>query len=311
MLAERIAAMGVRIHPCPLALRTAQDRLLEKQLFRRLGIGTPDFEAVDTFDAMRAAVERIGLPCVVKTRRYGYDGKGQAVVREPGDLIPAWNLLQKGVPGAHVIEPPAVPLIVEGFVPFDRELSVLAARGGRGVGGVGGAMDERVYPLTENRHEGGILRVSRGPAPGLSPALQAEGEAIARRVGEALGYAGLLAVELFQVGERLLANEIAPRVHNSGHWTMDGAVTCQFENHVRAVMGWPLGDASARGCSAMVNLIGSHPPAERLAAIPGVHLHLYGKQPRPGRKLGHLNVVGDSPQEREARLEGVLKAISS
>ncbi len=217
----------------------------------------------------------MGLPAILKTRRGGYDGKGQMRLETLDDLGPAWDELG------------GVPLILESVVPFDRELSVLAVRG------LDGAV--ACWPLVENHHEGGILRVSRAPAPAstetATPRCRRAARSWRAQLLDDLDHVGVLAVELFDVGGELLANEIAPRVHNSGHWTIEGAVTSQFENHVRAVLGWPLGSTAARGPSAMVNCIGVMPARDAVLAIPGAHLHDYGKSPRPGRKLGHVTVV--------------------
>ncbi len=260
-----LEARGVHVRPCPAAVAVAQDRLAEKRAFERLGIEVAPFEA--------GLPSEIGLPCLVKARWGGFDGRGQLLAAHPGDLA-GWR---------------AEEVITEALVPFDRELSIVAARSADGT--------FRAYPVVENHHEGGILRRTIAPAPGLTPALQAAAEAIARRVADDLGYVGVLAVELFQVGDRLLANELAPRVHNSGHWTIEGAVTSQFEQHLRAVLGWPLGDPAPRGVSAMVNLIGHLPDEAAVLAVPGAHLHLYGKAPRPGRKIGHVTVVADDHRE--------------
>ncbi len=276
--AARRLSRGAPVHPAPAALAMAQDRLTEKGAFRDLGIETAPFLPVDSRDALESAVAELGYPAVLKTRRMGYDGKGQVILRTPRDLDPAWEQL-----GGR-------PLILEGFVPFERELSVLAVRG------LDGEIAE--YPLVENHHEGGILVRSLAPAPGIGPELQATGREIAHRVLQHLDYVGVLAVELFQVGDRLLANEMAPRVHNSGHWTQDGALTSQFENHVRAILGLPLGPTRVRGeRAAMVNLLGGVPPRTRILGIPGVCLHLYDKEPRPGRKVGHVNVVDTGAEE--------------
>ena len=219
------------------------------------------------------------FPALLKTRRLGYDGKGQRLVEtRPGT-----------VPG-HVLEE---------RVDFDRELSLLAVRGRDG--------DTRFYPLVENVHEGGILRTSRAPA---ADAPQAEAEEYGTRLLDALGYVGVLALELFDVGGTLLANEFAPRVHNTGHWTIEGAATSQFENHLRAILGLPLGSTESRP-SLLVNLIGSVPPTEAVLAIPGAHLHLYGKEPRPGRKLGHVTLVEPTPDRERARGLTLLTATSS
>jgi len=267
------------------ALATGQDRLAEKTLFRELGIETPPFATVDSRADLEEAVARIGLPAVLKTRRLGYDGKGQFVLRSAADLDEAWKALG------------GVPLILEGFVAFDRELSIIAVRGRNG--------ETAFYPLTENHHEGGILRLSLAPAPRLDPALQATAEEYARRVLDRLGYVGLLAIELFQRGGDLLANELAPRVHNSGHWTIEGAETSQFENHLRAICGLPLGQTTPRGYSAMLNLIGTTPNPAKVLAVPNAHLHLYGKAPRPGRKLGHVTVRADNEDELERMRLGI------
>ncbi|MFW5950617.1 MAG: 5-(carboxyamino)imidazole ribonucleotide synthase [Gemmatimonadota bacterium] len=265
----------VPVRPGRRALEVSQERLSEKSFFRDHDIDTAPFAAADTVDELRAAVEEVGVPAVVKTRRFGYDGKGQAVIRGPGDVDAAWD--QVG----------GVPLLLEGLVEFDRELSIIAVRDPNG----------RVvfYPLVENHHEGGILRLSFAPAPELRPELQARAEGYARRVLQDLDYVGALAIELFQVGDRLLANEMAPRVHNSGHWSIEGAETSQFENHVRAVLGLPLGSTTPCGHSAMVNLIGDTPDPADVLRNPHTHLHLYGKEPRPGRKVGHITVRHDDP----------------
>ncbi len=260
----------VPVRPGRRALETSQDRLVEKSFFRDHGVDTAPFAPADSLEELRSAVERVGLPAVVKTRRFGYDGKGQALIREAADIASAWE--QVG----------GVPLLVEGFVDFDRELSILAARDPEG--------DAAFYPLVENHHEDGILRVSLAPAPDLDDALRERAEGYARRVLDDLDYAGVLAIELFQVGRDLLANEMAPRVHNSGHWTIEGAETSQFENHVRAILGLPLGSTAPRGHSGMVNLIGGVPDAADVLRHPHAHLHLYGKEVRPGRKVGHVTI---------------------
>jgi 5-(carboxyamino)imidazole ribonucleotide synthase len=279
--AERVAARAAA-RPAPAALAVCQDRLREKALFTDLGIDTPAFRAVDTRADLDAALRDIGLPAVLKTRRMGYDGKGQAVPRTAAEADAAWARLS------------GRPLIVEAFVPFQRELSVLALRS---------TADERAsYPLTENVHRAGMLRRSRCPAPGLDPALQRRAEQAADALLHAMGYAGLLAIEFFEHNGRLLANEMAPRVHNSGHWTIDGAVTSQFENHLRAVLGLPLGGTAPIGHAGMVNLIGGHPPLERLCGIEGARVHLYAKEPRPGRKIGHVNLLDASASRLESAL---------
>ena len=276
-LAERLP-----VYPPPQALAAAQDRLNEKTLFQELGIATTEFAVVNSSAELQEAVRKLGLPAVLKTRRLGYDGKGQWVLRTREDV----ERVQQ--------EFPAAPLILEKFVRFARELSILAVRGRQG--------ETAFYPLVENHHRGGILRLSLAPAPRLNTALQQEAEDAARRILEKLEYVGVLAVELFECDGRLLANEIAPRVHNSGHWSIEGAVTSQFENHLRAVAGLPLGETRTLGHSAMLNLIGELPDTGELLAVPGAHLHAYGKALRPGRKVGHVTLRGDSAEQLEARL---------
>jgi 5-(carboxyamino)imidazole ribonucleotide synthase len=274
-LAERVP-----VYPPPRALEVSQERLAEKQFFAALGIPTPPFAAVETEADFRAAVAEIGLPAVLKTRRFGYDGKGQAVLRTSADADAAW--LKFG----------GRPLILEGFVPFDRELSLVAARGRDG--------QVVTYPLIENVHIDGILHRSIAPAPDLGEELSERAAEFAARVLGELEYVGVLTIEWFQDGPRLLANEMAPRVHNSGHWTIEGALTSQFENHVRAVCGLPLGKPDAVGCSAMYNFIGTVPTAATVLADPDAHLHLYGKSSRPGRKVGHVTLrVGSAAELRE------------
>lgn len=265
------------VFPPERALATAQDRLNEKTCFRSLGIATPEFAPVDTHAELLAAVERIGLPCVLKTRRFGYDGKGQAVLRTAADVETAWRTL--GEPQTK--RQPRADLILEQFVPFVRELSILGARSRDG--------SMRFYPPVENRHVRGILSRSVAPAPNaqsVSPIL----ESAAKAVMNALGYVGVLAIEFFDLGNgKLMANEMAPRVHNSGHWSIEGSACSQFENHVRAVAGMPLGSTASRGHSIMLNIIGAEPDPAVLA-LDGVHVHMYGKSPRAGRKLGHLTI---------------------
>lgn len=284
-LAERVP-----VFPNPRALGVAQDRMAEKSLFRELGIGTPAFAAVDTLDALQRAVEQIGLPSILKTRRLGYDGKGQYRLRERADVERAWAELAHGQPRAS--------LILEAFVPFDSELSVVAVRGRDG--------EFRSYPLTRNWHHQGILSLSLAPAS-VSAELAERAVAHARAVADRLDYVGVFALELFQQGGVLLANEMAPRVHNSGHWTIEGAVSSQFENHLRAVLGLPLGDTATRGYSAMLNWIGELPEVAAALTVPGLHWHDYGKSGRPGRKVGHATVRADSAaQLAEALLRAGL-----
>ena len=270
--AARMLEKWVPVRPGPAALELAQDRLTEKRGLRAMGVGTADFEPVAHPEDLLRALEVLGSPVVLKARRLGYDGKGQSIVRGPGDVDGAWEVLG------------GVPAIAEAFVPFDRELSQVAARGSDG--------SMAFYPLVENHHQEGILRTTIAPAPDLTPELIDHAQRSVRSLAEHLDYIGVITVELFQIGSDLLANEIAPRVHNSGHWTQDGAVTCQFENQVRAVAGLPLGSADPRpGRTFMTNLIGDEPRLDELLADPRVKVHLYDKSPRPGRKLGHVNRI--------------------
>jgi 5-(carboxyamino)imidazole ribonucleotide synthase len=281
--ARMLEARGHTVHPSTRALEASQDRLTEKTTFRDLGIPVFPFAPVDDLDGLRRAVAEIGLPAVLKTRRGGYDGKGQAVLREPADVGPAWEELRAGG-----------PLILEAFVPFDREVSVLAVRKPDG--------HIHVWPLVENHHEGGILRVSIAPVTDAGDELQVLANGYVQKLLEHFDYVGVLAVELFEVDGTLAANEMAPRVHNSGHWTIEGAVTSQFENHLRAVLGWPIGSARAVGVSAMVNAIGSLPDRDEVLAVPGAHFHDYAKDPRPGRKVGHVTVTAEDTDDLDARL---------
>ncbi|HEX4545526.1 MAG TPA: 5-(carboxyamino)imidazole ribonucleotide synthase [Candidatus Acidoferrum sp.] len=280
--AAKFLAERVPVYPPPAALEAAQDRLNEKQLFQNLGIATTDFVPVTKPSELDSAIEKLGLPAILKTCRLGYDGKGQWILRASEDVSRAKSEL------------PKVPLILERFVPFTRELSVLAVRSRAG--------EIAFYPLVENHHRGGILRLSLAPAPQLDPYIQRAAEDAARRLLESLEYVGVLAIEFFEDANRLLANEMAPRVHNSGHWTIEGALTSQFENHLRAVLGLPLGSTCAAGYSAMVNLIGDLPEPAEVLAVPDTHLHLYGKSPRPGRKLGHVTLRAASPEHLALRL---------
>jgi 5-(carboxyamino)imidazole ribonucleotide synthase len=300
--ATRFLSERVPVFPPPAALEVAQDRLKEKALFRKLGIAITEFAPVHNLKSLDAAVTSIGLPAVLKTSRFGYDGKGQWTLRTAADveklkteipdaLIKAQSM--NGTQGSH----DSAPFILERFIPFTRELSILGVRARNG--------DIAFYPLVQNRHHGGILRLSIAPAPSLAAGLQREAEDIARRILTELDYAGVLAIEFFEYQGRLVANEMAPRVHNSGHWTIEGAVTSQFENHLRAVLDLPLGSTKVHGSAAMLNLIGETPESSEVLAIPGAHLHLYGKSPRPGRKLGHITLWSSSFEQLSASLRAL------
>jgi len=286
-LAERVA-----VFPNPRALAVAQDRLAEKTLFRECGLATPGFMAVDTRADLDRALAAVGAPAILKTRRLGYDGKGQFRLKSLADADAAWTAL-----GAQAAKH---GLILEAFVPFQRELSVLAVRGRDG--------DFRTWPLTRNWHVDGVLSLSLAPAQDIA-ALQPRATALARTLAERLDYVGVFALELFVKDGELLGNEMAPRVHNSGHWTIEGAHTSQFENHVRAVLGLPLGDANARGLSAMFNWIGELPDAAPVLRTVDAHWHDYGKQARPGRKVGHATVCAPDAAMLSTRLEALGKAL--
>jgi 5-(carboxyamino)imidazole ribonucleotide synthase len=280
--AARFLAKQVPVFPPAAALETAQDRLREKQLFQKLNIPTTEFVPVTKKDGLDPAVKTIGLPAVLKTCRMGYDGKGQWILRTAEDVARAKR------------EIPHVALILERFVSFQRELSIIAVRGRSG--------ETAFYPLVENHHRDGILRLSLAPAPGLASAIQRAAEDAARRIFEELQYAGVLAIEFFECEGRLLANEIAPRVHNSGHWTIDAAITSQFENHLRAVIGLPLGSTASVGHAAMINLIGEVPEPAEVLSVQDAHLHLYGKTSRTGRKLGHVTLRALSAEHLATRV---------
>lgn len=276
-------ASHTQVHPAPKALAVAQDRLVEKTFFNDIGIATPQYAAVNSLAELQQVMTSTAYPAILKSRTQGYDGKGQSVLRSADDLSAAWDVLQ------------GVPAIVEAFVPFDREISIVAVRSVSG--------DIAFYPVAENVHRGGILRVST--ALDNDP-MQATAENYATRLLEALDYVGVLALELFEVNGTLLVNEFAPRVHNSGHWTIEGAETSQFENHCRAIANLPLGATSLVGYSAMVNFIGGLPDTNALLALPHTHLHLYDKEPRTGRKVAHVTVRADNAEQLAELLQPVI-----
>ena len=281
---EHIAARKPFLPPVS-ALGDSQDRLIEKTLFNKLKIPTPPFAAVDSLSDLHHAVERIGIPGVLKTRRLGYDGRGQFYLRAPADIDTAWQTLG------------SVPLIYEGFVAFSREVSIVAVRSTTG--------ETRFYPLSANTHESGILRYSI--APYRSRSLQKQAESYIKRLLKHFNYAGVLTIEFFVRRGQLIANEMAPRVHNSGHWTIEGAQTSQFENHIRAILGLPLGSTAPIGHSAMMNFIGEIPTVGNILRVPGVHFHSYGKEPRPNRKLGHCTINVASAGARDRALRQLLR----
>lgn len=268
------------------ALETSRDRLLEKSLFASLDIPLPPIARIDSQNDLEEAVARVGLPAVLKTRTLGYDGKGQKVLRHEQDIAGTFEELG------------SVPLILEGFVDFDHEVSVIAVRGRDG--------ETRFWDISENEHRSGILHcaIPRQQHPCRQDAFRYAGQ-----VMDALDYVGVMAFEFFVTANGLIANEIAPRVHNSGHWSIEGAQTSQFENHVRAVAGLPLGTTDLLTPCAMLNIIGAMPSAEMLLALPGVRLHDYNKAPRPGRKIGHVTVLADSDEELQQRIAQVENAL--
>ncbi len=291
--AERLAR-AVPTFPPPVALSVAQDRLGEKTRFGSLGIPTNAHADVQSAADLKAGIAAIGLPAVLKTRRMGYDGKGQQVLREAAD--------GKALDAQAIFSDMGeVPCLLEAFVPFDREVSLVGVRTALG--------ETRFYPLVENVHVRGILHTTTAPAPAVSTDVQSEAERHLSALMTDLNYVGVMAIEFFVKDGGLIANEVAPRVHNSGHWTQDGAVTSQFENHLRAGLGLPLGSTAARGTTVMLNLIGDVPEIGDVFADQGARLHLYDKEPRPGRKLGHVNVNGSDPAQVRsviARIEAMM-----
>lgn len=275
-VAERMAKEKP-VHPCPRALQVCQNREAEKTLFGELGIPTPEWAVADSPETLRQAAEQLGCPVVAKSVTEGYDGKGQAVLKAPEEAGDAWASIGHS------------RVIVEKFVDFRREVSIIAVRSEDG--------DLAFYPMAENTHHDGILRYSIAPAPELSTDVTDAAERYIRALLNELDYVGVLTLELFETDNGLVANEMAPRVHNSGHWTIEGAHTSQFENHIRAVSGHPLGNVAARGLSCMINIIGEHGDTDRILELPYAHLHLYNKGERPGRKLGHVTVLADSYEE--------------
>jgi 5-(carboxyamino)imidazole ribonucleotide synthase len=272
--AARHLARHKTVFPPPEALAVSQDRLAEKRLFQKLDIPTVEHAALDSFEELDRAVRQVALPAILKTRRLGYDGKGQFILQTPNDTSRAWQALKGG------------SFLLESLIAFDRELSVIAVRDRAG--------GTSFYPLVENHHRDGILRWSLAPAPNVTSNIQQQAEHHATRVLDALSYVGVLTIEFFEVVGRLIANEMAPRIHNSGHWTIEGAVTSQFENHLRAIAGMSLGSTAPTACSLMINLIGRIDRTDAASEIEGVHVHLYGKSPRPGRKLGHVTILSET-----------------
>ncbi len=280
----KFLAEHTRVYPAPNALAVAQDRLHEKNFFHQLHIATADYASVSSLEDLQQAMEHLGYPAILKSRRMGYDGKGQVVLKSSDQLAEAWDSMQ------------GVASIVEGFVPFQREISIIAARRPSG--------EVVFYPLSENTHDKGILRVAECC---VDDPLQQKAEAYVIRLLEALDYVGIIALELFEIDGTLLANEFAPRVHNSGHWTIEGAETSQFENHLRAILDLPLGSTNARGHTGMVNFIGNLPASESTLSISNAHLHLYDKSARKGRKVAHATVRADSVEDYSQSLQELVR----
>ncbi|MFN8391296.1 MAG: 5-(carboxyamino)imidazole ribonucleotide synthase [Bdellovibrionota bacterium] len=279
----------VPCYPSPEAIRLTQDRLTEKQTFDALNIRTAPWLPIESQLDLERAGSKLGYPLVIKCRRMGYDGRGQWRLRSADQLDAVWREID------------GIPCIAEAHVSYARELSIIGVFGRDG--------SSVIYPLAENVHRNGILDCSLAPAPNQAPDLQAEAERYLRSLAMHLGYVGTLALELFEAEGRLLANECAPRVHNSGHWTIEGAKTSQFENHLRAVAGLPLGSTDPVGLSFMKNIIGSFPPLSSLLSNPQLHIHSYNKEPKPGRKIGHVTAVAKSSAELD--IEQVHKLIDS
>lgn len=288
--AQALATLNdLTVYPPPSALAISQDRLQEKLFFERLQIPTTQYLAVASLEDLRHATERVGVPAILKTRRLGYDGKGQYVIKNVKDIETAWQALQNQ------------SLLLENKIAFEREVSCIGVRNKKG--------ETVFYPLVENQHRDGILRVSQ--IAEASTRIEKLAQEYVQRILSELNYVGVLTVEFFQKDGQLLANEIAPRVHNSGHWTIEGADTSQFENHLRAICDLPLGSTKARGHVAMVNIIGHVPDTADLLRIPHTHLHLYGKQARAGRKLGHVTLCVDNEKTFKETLKRLLAVVRS
>jgi len=274
----REIAKTTPVYPAEKSLFVSQHRGREKGMFDDLKIPCAPYQVVDSLESLKVAVDVIGIPAILKTTTEGYDGKGQFLIKDEDEVEQAWNEIGNR------------ELILEGFVDFQRELSIVAVRN---------ANNEHVYyPLVQNVHHKGILRYTIAPARDVSEEVQKQAEAYMEKLLDELDHVGVLTLELFETAHGLVANEMAPRVHNSGHWTIDGALTSQFENHVRAITGLPLGDTSPRQpLAAMINIIGETGPVEKVLQMPDAFLHLYDKAEREGRKLGHINLIAETEDE--------------
>lgn len=291
---EALLNAGNAVHPGIESLSVSQDRLIEKQRLQALGIPVAPHAEVEDLDSLRRAVRKLGVPAILKSRRGGYDGKSQVLLRDELECEAALATLAN-----------AGALILEGFIPFEREVSIIAVRG------LGGEI--KTWPLVENLHRDGILRLSRVPSEALQGSAKLPLEALAIKyvtsLLEDLQHVGVLTLELFVHGDQLIANEFAPRVHNSGHWSIEGSKTSQFENHVRAVTGLPLGETAIIGASAMVNCIGVMPAPASISKITGAHLHDYAKSPRRGRKVGHITLVAPTDAALDASLSALFDVL--
>lgn len=291
--------------PPLIALDVAQDRLKEKQMFNTLGIATVPFIAVSSQAELQDACNTLGLPIVLKTSRGGYDGKGQFVIRQDSDIKAAWQDLKDAVSGKGILTPTPAPLIAEGFVAFSREVSIIAARAQDG--------KVRCYDLVENHHYNGILAKTQAPAIGTSHLFKQATDAITTVMNH-LGYVGIMALELFVTKDArgndcLLANEIAPRVHNSGHWSIEGAITSQFENHIRAVVNLPLGDTDNIHPAVMLNVLGQYPDISAVLNIDGAHYHSYHKAEREDRKIAHITLMPNDVADLEPALAKLVAVL--
>ncbi len=272
--------------PSVEAIKAGGDRRLEKALLDDAGVANAKYSVINTFDDFQTAIKHVGIPMVLKTTLGGYDGKGQWRLTSSEECDELWKQLE-----SSISQTPNQAVVAEEFVPFNREVSLVGARGKDG--------SVRVYPLAENIHTNGVLTLSTAID---DPQLQQQASEMFSAVAEKLNYIGVLAIEFFDVNGKLLVNEIAPRVHNSGHWTQQGSPVCQFENHLRAVCGLPLGATQLVRPTAMINILGEDTLPESVLAMDDCHIHWYGKEKRPGRKMGHINVCADSQTELQQRL---------
>ena len=270
------------------AIQTSQDRLIEKQYLSDLNIPVAPFAAVNSLTELQQATQSLQYPCVLKTRRFGYDGKGQVCIQSAADIDTAWEQLKQQ------------PLILEAWIPFEREVSIIGVRSASG--------DIKYYPLTENIHQAGILRQSN--APFINESLQQQAQHYCQQVLNQMDFVGVLTIEFFVHDGQLIANEIAPRVHNSGHWTIEGAVTSQFENHIRAILNLPLGNTAAIAATTMFNCIGELPDLTTILELPDAHFHSYHKTARPKRKLAHVTLVKQDKETTERQYQQLQRLLT-